>query len=303
MRIFCVCWLCCTIVCIIPMSDQSSHSILSAQSVGYAISEADPLSRAADILEAMYAAAVTYEGPEWIWWSDLKVRFADTNARGALYPREQTLIIPPEIYSKRIPTIDQELLGIVLGAYEKQNPQGPRFRVVKSNLGFHIIPETVHDSKGELTKANNPLDVRVSIPKANRLASEHFGTLAAVISVLVGKKIVLNAWYLDQYYAFDGVMPPRIISSEEKGKYSFAWGVEGLTARDAMIDLINGSSTTLTWRLMYVPGNVAADSYWVLNVGPLTIEITRPDGKSERRTLSFDKCKKCPPLQGKSERK
>lgn len=122
--------------------------LVANQSVGHTaekdhpkvITSARPMNEVARQLESQFAIPVTYEDPIWFWEGD--VGKAENGVRG-LYPRNRTFSMPFELSSHS--HLNAALLGTILDAYHKQT-DGPRFRIIYSSWGFHIVPSKARDS-------------------------------------------------------------------------------------------------------------------------------------------------------------
>ena len=73
---------------------------------------------------------------------------------------------------------------------------------------------------------------------------------------------------------------------------AFNWGVQSAVARDALIDLLDQSATSFSWRLMCQPSAKASDRFCVLNVGLVEVVETDSEGRHETRVVVFDRVAK-----------
>ena len=76
----------------------------------------------------------------------------------------------------------------------------------------------------------------------------------------------------------------------------FRWGVSQVTARDAVVDLLDRSATTFAWSLQFVPGTQAQDNKAYFNIVPIEVTVTGPDGRPINKGIFYDRCGKCPRL-------
>ena len=67
----------------------------------------------------------------------------------------------------------------------------------------------------------------------------------------------------------------------------------GVSARDAMLALVDISSTTLTWKLLFQHAALPQDGFYVLNVGHIQLISTDANGRLATKTLAYDRCKDC----------
>ena len=75
----------------------------------------------------------------------------------------------------------------------------------------------------------------------------------------------------------------------------FEWGAATVRAREALLNLLEQSSTTMTWQLLCRPSAQPQDQFCVLNVAPLIVTAPRADGSPRKHYLLYDRCATCPP--------
>jgi hypothetical protein len=69
----------------------------------------------------------------------------------------------------------------------------------------------------------------------------------------------------------------------------FAWGADGITGREALVDLLDGSATTMSWRIAVGPVGQRTGLYCWLNLHALAVG-------PEKRGMLLDRCTKCRPV-------
>lgn len=137
-----------------------------------------PLQRAADLLSDRYAVPVTYEDPSlWLWEDGLDHPVRLSDGRELFRVKEHTLTMPEELTGEltagRAPRLNLRLATKVVESYNRENPGFPRYGVLESKLGFHIVPIEIPDVTGNYIPAKNLLDTHVSVPFEQRTPSEH----------------------------------------------------------------------------------------------------------------------------------
>jgi len=245
-----------------------------------------PLERAADLLEQNYAKPVSYEDPQRISRGEVDLLGTPGNQWSRV--KEHTLVMPPGIDPAISPVLNAGLVQKVVDAYHQQNPGQARFRVLESKWGVHIVPWQVHDENGALVPASSPLDTVISVPKAARTATEHLVALCQAVTAASGIPLIASTSYFDGYYAANGYLIPLGMTGAEKSARPymlFEWGAEQKPARDALIDLMQGSSSTMSWRLhcgvMSWGDKTCTIGMRALQVGP------------RRVVVSGDRCTNC----------
>ena len=245
------------------------------------ISSMDPLSDASDLLKHLYGKVVTYEGPVWVWSGELEPQPGrDPGLKWALRARRQSLIMPADTGLEPNLAV---MLEKTLQAYHQQQTSGPRFQVLTSKWGYHIVPAQVHDENGALVPAMNLLDAHITVPEVERNPEAHLRALAAAVTGATG--VLLDpAWYGNGFDRLFHSSPAR-----------FTWGASDMVARDALIDLLQRSATTFLWRLQCQPSARPEDRFCALNMSMLEVSVTDAQGNPGTRVLKFDRCGDCPP--------
>lgn len=246
-----------------------------------------PLWRAAELLQSRYARVVTYEGPTtWLWRETLDLLGHMKDGREIFRAKEHALVLPEELTgeltSKPAPVLNLELVSKVVAAYNRQNPGFPRYGVLESKLGFHIVPVEVPDETGRYVPATNLLDTRVSVPVAQRTASEHLKAICDAVSVSTGRPLVINGpSSFDGYFGANGYQLPKARTGRERPYILFEWGIQDVKARDALINLLEGSCTTMRWLFVCELTPPLDKTRCHITMNPLTVA---------GRNQAFDRC-------------
>jgi hypothetical protein len=261
------------------------------------ITSGRPLNAAADLIQVRMAEqgstdkVITYEDPILMWEGDV----TQTPGVNRIYPKNRTFSLPDELDADKIPELTLDLFQRILAAYHRDT-DGPRFRVLSSRWGFHIVPTEVRDVTGRLVSISPLLDTPIAVPIESREPSGHFKAICDALASASGIKMTPGAFYLDQAFAPNGIVPPRArqLTENEKKQVSFAWGANS-SAREAIMSLIEPSATTLRWSV-----RCALDSggrNCVLNLNPISIHHRgiSPDGTpAEITTKTFYHDRKTP---------
>jgi hypothetical protein len=241
-----------------------------------------PMAGEADRLQRIYGKPVTYEDPLWAWREEIS-RFG--------WPKDLAFRRPIDSDSDPTPEgASQKMLAQTLDAYHQQT-LGPRFQIVTSSWGVHIVPLQVRDENGQFAPARNVLDARVDVPVQERTATEHFESLCAALSGLLG----LTIRYFDGTVSLRPDVPSGFEQHFAAQPARFVWGTSGQPARDAIIGLLSRSATTFSWKLLCENGATPQERLCVLNVVPIEVTVKDTAGHSFNRTLQHDRCPKCAP--------
>jgi hypothetical protein len=223
-------------------------------------------------------------------------------------PKDRSFHLPAGIGAAATPVLNAGLVTSILDSYHAENGDGPRFRVIATGYGLHIVPEQYSDANGNRIAVTPLLDTIVTVPRGKRTPGEHFLAITRALAAQSGTDVWENASDLgfDAHFAPNGVVcwhPPapgdegtRIPPPGGWAACSFEWGATGVSARDALISLFGQSATTMTWRLLCQPSVEPTSRFCVLNAGALLVNVGDPSASPVRRQLEYDRCTKCPPL-------
>jgi len=237
-----------------------------------------PLGVVADRLQEAWARPVTYEDPVWLWSGDL---FTDKPGfKWSTYPKQRVVQLPTAAVKNLDRNQDSTLLAQVVEAANRSG-DGPKFAVRTSSFGIHIVPVASADATGRMGPATPLLDQTVTVPSAIRAPIEHLRALAEALTTSTGMQIEdsIGAIGLRFNQAFTGT-----------GNLWFEWGAEQRQAREALIDLLNRSATTFSWRFNCQPSESAQDRFCVLALVPIMVRRTNSRGEVIREAIAFDRC-------------
>jgi len=229
-----------------------------------------PLSQAVDLLQSRYAKPVTDEWP--IWSRGDLTSVCCYKGLEVFRVKEHSFTLPEGLSPEKVPLADA--VRQMVEAYNRQNPDMPRFGVLESKYAVHVVPVEVHDEQGRLVPARNFLDVRVSIPVERRTAAEHLDAVCRAVTAAMGRTLaVRDEWSFNSYFAANGYAVPEytVVTGAQRQYMLFEWGVDTVSARDAIGELLKGSATTMTWKVGCLMLGPPAE--WVCHVAmyPLTV--------------------------------
>jgi hypothetical protein len=165
-------------------------------------------------------------------------------------------------------------------------------------LGVYTVfeAETVRDATGNRIPARLILDTTVRIPIASRDPHGHLKALVHAIRQQLGSTFWVDLddgmWTLDQ--AFTGKIRAAMPTPENpypSGVFDFEWGTTTpRTARMALVDLLSHSITTFDW-LVTCRNPVNSLEKCALSLYPMQIRVTSRSGRTQLKTLEFDRGK------------
>jgi hypothetical protein len=239
------------------------------------IIEPRPLYNVAMLLEKRYHKMVTYEEPISVWRGELIAKGHDPDGPFGLWLKEdRRFVVPDGLDPQLTPELDVAVLKSVIEAYNLQNADGTLFQATASRLGLHILPIEMHDADGRLVPATSLLDTRISVPFSKRMPSEHIRALCDAVTAASGAgSLKFNYQWFDLVFAPNGLRPPKaaaqLLSAKEKEPFSIVWGASDVSAREALLSLMDLSATKLTWHLLCQPSAKPENRFCVLNMDPI----------------------------------
>jgi hypothetical protein len=253
-----------------------------------------PLAEFAELLQGEYARPVTYEDALLVWRGDQDA--APATGRPEL--RTRVFTVPEGLKPSQAPHLDAALVRRALDAYHQQN-DGPRFDVRESRMGVHIVPARVAAMDGDLAPSVNILDSVITVPPGKRTPTEHLDALCAALTLSSGVTITCIGGAtspLELVFLPNGNMPPRPIWTDaDRDSLTFEWGAPGIPAQQALISLLDSSSTTLSWELRCQAGEARQGRKCILTIGAIVLRRTLPNGSiAVGPSLLYDRCTKCP---------
>ena len=217
-------------------------------------------------------------------------------------PRKAAGALTDDLVPLRTRKLNIDALGKLLDLFHQLNPDGPHFWIVESRYAFHILPDSIRDENGQRTGARSLLDVSISVPEEPRTPSGHLIALCDAVGATSGVRMKFFGPNVDAQYAPNGLIPPRpqLLSLADEATqrlYAFPWGASAEPAREALISFLEGSATTLSWKLLCGPSDDPRKRSCVLNMAAMEITVAGPDRQPEKQPLEFDRCSRCPPLR------
>ena len=282
------------------------------------------------VLRQTYHKPISYEGTtgELKWYEDyypstepiyegdvddagnIKLRVINTVVVNRA--REAQFTIPEEMRPNKNKQIDSVLFEKIVDAYQKQ-AGGPKYKVVSSEWGLHVIADRVRDEKGQWINEKQYLDAVITVPSEKRTALDHIKMLIDTINAQNEIKIHFQfdpteqnlLWQfeglqnmsevVDYLYGRDVSDRPafewaKIVKSRTKydDKFSFAWGANKLVAREALMELLEKANTTLTWR-MECEDHPDPTRRCYLTILAMDVCYSTPDGKNQNGYLLYDR--------------
>src|SRR6185312_2881624 len=100
----------------------------------------------------------------------------------------------------------------------------------------HVVPDTVANEAGRLTRTTPVLDTRITLERKSRTLRELLGEITAAVSRQTGQRIATGA-------VPAGLMREKVLI-----------GAGNRPARDVLEDALFSGGRKASWRLLYDPG-------------------------------------------------
>lgn len=206
--------------------------------------------------------AITYEDPRYRYVGD--VQDVSSQIPGAarnrvLAPRSSSVLAEYSVLtaSNRLAEPGVAISRIV-DAYNSANNPGT-FKIEESGSIFHIIPQNVRDTNGNLVSEQSILDLAISFRTEEGNGLKVLNQICEELSSLSGHVVGL------------GVSPPSVLASTEMD-----FSASGEKARSALVRLFSMLEASLVWQLDYDP---STDWYFlnILSTDPPKVILDRSD--------------------------
>jgi hypothetical protein len=265
-------------ILVCPVMSQSPNAI-DERTIG---PNSRPLALAAEILSDLSSKPVTYEDAILKWNGDNEVL---TLRDGSIQhiPKKKTFELPIDISQEEPLELSNILLNKVLESYNRTNSS--LFDVIASSWGYHIVPKSVRDANGKYEQPIRLMDTIIFVPIEKRSPLAHLKAICDAVNISSGSDMKLKYFtpWLNQYFVSG--FPRSGYSDEDIQRISFPWGVSICNARDALINLLQYSSTTLRWNVLCI----YEEGSCTINMAPLqSISITS-DGRKEKIPIFYDR--------------
>ena len=266
----------------------SACAVLFAQArpaVPELVSGPRPLVKVVDLLQARFGKIVTYEEPLILNPDDLQL-YGPATSEWSTGPKTRNFPMRSIAGLFRRPQLDARAISRIISAYNNQN-LGVHFRAESSPFGFHIIGMETRDGTGRYAQTPALLDAVINIPEDRRTPSDTFEAICLAVQsatgIQVNANVALTRPYFDPLY-------------RGAGDSTLTWGVAQRTAREALIDFLEKSATSFSWKVMCQPAPRQEHRLCVLSLVLVNVAVPDRNGKMIEKPLKFDRCAKCPVL-------
>ena len=210
-------------------------------SVHVVVDDPRPVALAVHLLIEKYGYRITYEDPPYAYDSDLKDRYV--KGFKDRVPAGGALAI--DFARSSVMTTSDDMAGILKKLLQAHSglDKGGHFRVVQNGPVFHVLPSQVKDRSGNWVSQASILDVAISLPIKERTGMAILEDICSAIGAAAHVHIVV------------GSIPANVILP-----YRSMLSAENESARSVLMRALDGTSTKLTWILMFDPTD---RKYWL----------------------------------------
>jgi hypothetical protein len=231
------------VVTVIPLTAQQGES------VELSVFDPRPLSAVIAQLETRYGWVITYEDPSYENPADLaevsvhEVKDPKNLKAGVRIPR-------PRKFDFKYPNADrsraEDVLAAVIRDYNKAG-NNDAFRLVRTGKVFHVVPSVSDNKLGLPTNRESRLDVRVTIPDAERSVLQTLELILAHVGELTGVPTLV------------ATVPHNFLAQKK-----VRTGATNERARDVLVRALASTGRDLSWRLNCGP-NALKSCYFNLH--------------------------------------
>ena len=215
-------------------SDGRSASVDAHQAVGAVVESGRPVAKAMALLSRQLGWNITYEEPVYVNADDLFViRKGD---RRATYLRPGRVRLPDEAAMATAQENPVAFLESVIATEEMSRGRVKRFKVLRSESMFHVVPDQVLDAAGRFQRAVPIFDTTITISHGAVSLSEFLEILCANLSA-VGPTKIINAGYRG------GSAAQTMLPAQERTA----------RVRTLLVEALSKTQVPLKWWLMYDP--------------------------------------------------
>lgn len=204
-----------------------------------AVFDARPLAAVISQLETRYGWIITYEDPPYEAAADLDDVTLDV-ARDPQNFKGKVLVPRRRRFDFKYPKADQpraeDLLAAVIRDYNLAG-NNDAFRLLRTGAFFHVVPSVSDDKNGTPTSRQSRLDVRVTIPDAERSVLKTVELVVDHVRELIGVPVVM------------GQVPTNFLAQKK-----LRTDATNEPARDVLVRALTSTGRDLSWRLTCDPG-------------------------------------------------
>lgn len=219
-------------VTLVPLAAQRS------QALELSVYDARPLAAVIGQLETRYGWTITYEDPRYEYALDLEdvtseVARDPKNFKGkVVIPRRRAFYFK---YPNDAQPQAEEVLAALIRDYNMFN--NDHFRLLRTGKFFHVVPSVTADKFGQPTERQSQLDVRVTIPDADRTVLETVEVVVAEVRERIGAPMVV------------GRVPTNLLRQKK-----LRTGATKEPARDVLVRVLASTGRDLSWSIPCDPG-------------------------------------------------
>jgi hypothetical protein len=177
-----------TCLLVFPQRGTQSGSVDAHQAAGAVVESGRPVAKAMALLSRQLGWNITYEDPVFVNADDLFVlRNGD---RRATYPRRGRVRLPDEAVMATAQEDPVAFLESVIATEEMSRGRVKRFKVLRSESMFHVVPDQVLDAAGRWQTAVPIFDTTITISHRAVSLNEFLEILCENLSAVGPTKVI-----------------------------------------------------------------------------------------------------------------
>jgi hypothetical protein len=233
-------WALALTICLLtfPQGATRLRSVDAHQGAGAIVEDSRPVAKAMALLSRQLGWNITYEEPVYVNADDLFVVKNKNGDRRTILPRKGLLRLPDEGSMARAQEDPVAFLESVIGNEETSRGRVKRFKLLRSESMFHVVPDKVLDAAGRWQTAVPTFDTEITISHGAVNLTEFFEILCANLSAVGPPKVITAT--LPR-----GPVAQTMLPAQERTA----------RVRTLLVEALSKTQVPLKWMLMYDPSS------------------------------------------------
>lgn len=226
-----------TCLLVFPQGAMRSGSVDAHQGAGTVVEDARPVAKAMALLSRQLGWNITYEEPVYVNADDLlDVTKTPIGGRRAIIPRRGRVRLPDEAVMATAQENPVAFLESVIATEEMSRGRVKRFKVLRSESMFHVVPDQVLDAAGRWQTAVPTFDTTITISHRAVSLNEFLEILCENLSAVGPTKVITAT-------KPRGPAAQTMLPAQERTA----------RARTLLVEALSKTQVPLKWLLMYDP--------------------------------------------------
>jgi len=223
-----------TCLLVFALVDRWAASVDAHQAAGGVVDDPRPVAKAMALLSRRLGWNITYEDPVYVNADDLLV--LTKGGKRSSIPRWGRVRLPDEAVMATAQENPVAFLGSVIATEEMSRGRVKRFKVLRSESMFHVVPDQVLDAAGRWQTAVPIFDTTITISHPAVSLNEFLEILCENLSAVSPTKVITAT--IPRGPAAQTMLPAQERTAR---------------ARTLLVEALSRTELPLKWLLMYDP--------------------------------------------------